>query len=345
MSKRTLDAFFKPKDAPQKRAKNETSTASEPTNGPPSSHPTYPFPIPGLPSHIEVGLTHGTPALEGRTITNQPDLDLLYFQPYIPRPTANELFKFLRAELPFYRVQYSIKRFGRETQINTPRYTTVFGVDDTAKFKDTASPDSSSPNHLVSSETNTPIPATKYQYPPRPIPQCLAHLKSLVETATSAKYNFCLVNYYSSGEDSISFHSDDERFLGDTPCIASLSLGGEREFLMKHKPAPEKGSVPQRPNSDVAQLAATASVKMPLASGDMVIMRGRTQAHWLHSIPKRRGRAGDAVRGRINITFRRARIPAGTNNYYHYNVGSGGIHRWSEEKRAMVDTTCSPGKS
>jgi alkylated DNA repair dioxygenase AlkB len=28
----------------------------------------------------------------------------------------------------------------------------------------------------------------------------------------SPGYNFCLVNYYASGDDSIAFHSDDERF-------------------------------------------------------------------------------------------------------------------------------------
>lgn len=80
----------------------------------------------------------------------------------------------------------------------------------------------------------------------------------------------------------------------------------------------------------------TQPVKMPLASGDMVVMRGATQSQWLHSIPKRKGKAGDAVRGRINITFRRAMIPAGTNNYYRYNVGVGPVWRWDETRREMV---------
>lgn len=341
MSKRTLDAFFKPTSS-QKRTKTEpTSPDPQEHDKPPSNHPTYPFPIPNLPSHIEIGLTHGTPAREPRTITNQPDLDLLYFQPYIPRATANELFKFLRAELPFYRVQYSIKRGGHETTINTPRYTTVFGVDDTSKFiaqppaptnPDTSTePDIPPPPPppftaptLINAEPSPTSP--KYQYAPRPIPSCLAHLQSLVEAATGSTYNFCLVNYYASGNDSIAFHSDDERFLGSAPCIASLSLGGEREFLMKHKPDPASGEVVQ----------GAGPVRMPLGSGDMVIMRGATQGSWMHSIPKRKGRGGDAVSGRINITFRRARVKAGTNNYYHYNVGGGGLYRWEEGRRAMV---------
>jgi hypothetical protein len=55
-------------------------------------------------------------------------------------------------------------------------------------------------------------------------------------------------------------------------------------------------------------------IKLPLASGGMVLMQGRTQFNWLYSVPKRKG--GEADRGRINITLRRAMIPYGTENYY-----------------------------
>lgn len=370
MSKRTLDAFFKPKPTTTstKRAKpnsdNDTSHTDEDI-GPPDTHPSYPIPIPQLPSHISISLTHGTPAKEARAINNQPDLDLLYFQPYITRPTANELFKFLRRELPFYRVQYTIKRGGVETDINTPRYTTVFGVDDTAQWtsnptiKQSESNDEPSPSNttttnppnnnqqptsttpfseltLIETTSKTPIRTTKYQYTPRPLPTCLHHLKTRIESTTGSRYNFCLVNYYSSGADSISFHSDDERFLGANPDIASLSLGGERDFVMKHKPTSPTNAFPSTATGGASP--ASANLKFPLSSGDMLIMRGPTQSNWLHSIPKRTGRSGDAVRGRINITFRRARVPGGTNNYYHYNVGSGPVWRWDEKKQEMVCT-------
>ncbi|KAJ5296343.1 acyltransferase 3 [Penicillium atrosanguineum] len=349
MAKRTLDAFFKPAvEAASKKLKTEPDTPPEPT-GPPDTHASYPTPIPQLPSHITVSLEHGTPAREGRRITDQPDLDLLYFQPYITRTTANELFKFLRRDLPFYRVQYNIKRGGVETSINTPRYTTVFGVDETAtfiprpevNFKDDYEDDGGEDPEtlaLVNATSNTPISPSKYQYTPRPIPKCLDGLRRLVESATSSKYNFCLVNYYASGNDSIAFHSDDERFLGSSPCIASLSLGGEREFVMKHKP-PSNGT--QTPGqSHVTQKGAgrpAGQLKMPLASGDMVIMRGSTQANWLHSIPKRKAGGGGGIQGRINITFRRAVVPAGTNNYYNYNVGCGRVWRWDEGVGEMVE--------
>jgi hypothetical protein len=51
---------------------------------------------------------------EGKAINNQPDLDLLYFRPFIPQSMEQALFEFLRSELFFYRVQYTIKRFGNE---------------------------------------------------------------------------------------------------------------------------------------------------------------------------------------------------------------------------------------
>ncbi|CAG7963659.1 unnamed protein product [Penicillium nalgiovense] len=392
MAKRTLDTFFKPSSTAPKRPKTDpiecnTATAispPEPNNipiedtKPPSQHPSYPIPIAQLPSHIEVGLEHATPANAPREINNQPHLDLLHFQPYIPRATANELFKFLRRELPFYRVQYTARRGEVETQINTPRWTTVFGVDETSTF---IQEQDDNPNSLVlvETKTKTPTPKTKYQCTPRPIPACLDLLRRQVEAANANAnadnkipgYNFCLVNYYASGDDSIAFHSDDERFLGPEPNIASLSLGGERDFLMKHKPfvsgnanrmtggcvpgaaratsgpgstsatrgsCTDSGATLNLVSSPGSRPAATVplQIKMSLGSGDMVVMRGATQSNWLHSIPKRKGKAGEAMRGRVNITFRRAVVPGGTNNYYNYNVGSGGMYRWDEVARDMV---------
>jgi len=120
--------------------------------------------------------------------------------------------------------RYSIKRGPVETQINTPRYTTVFGLDETSRF-------SQDGNTIVDAVNGRSVPKDKYQCQPRPIPQCLDSLRILVENVTGCKFNFTLVNYYASGDDSISYHSDDERFLGVDPAIASLSLGAKRDFL------------------------------------------------------------------------------------------------------------------
>ena len=175
---------------------------------------------------------------------------------------------------------------------------------------------------------------------PRPIPGCLDALRRSIEDATGHVFNFCLVNYYASGVDSISFHSDDERFLGAEPAIASFSLGARRDFLMKHKPSqdvviedgaggPGHGDESVSDSLPIKPKPSSQTLKFPLASGDMILMRGKTQGNWLHSIPKRSGK-NLLDGGRINITFRRAMAKGGTDNYYTYNVGTGPMYRWDE---------------
>jgi alkylated DNA repair dioxygenase AlkB len=308
--KRTLDSFFAPAEA--KKPKIETELSNQVSN-----HATYPYPVPHLPSVIVDALGFA-PASEGRVMNDQPDLDLLYFEPYVPKDIHRELFKFLRQELFFYRVQYNIKRGPTETKINTPRFTTVFGVDETSCF--------GADGAVLDSKTKQPVAKDKYKSNPRPLPECLNTLRTITEGTTGETFNICLVNYYATGSDSISYHSDDERFLGSNPIIASFSFGAKRDFLMKHKSIP--------PSAATSIAPEVKPIKFPLASGDMILMRGPTQSNWLHSIPKRKG--GDADKGRINITFRKAMVKGGTDNYYQYNVGTGGVYRWDEKNQEMM---------
>ncbi|KAJ2985743.1 hypothetical protein NUW58_g5366 [Xylaria curta] len=317
------------------------STTTE--RGPPghSTHPSYPFPIQRLPQTLEAEIS-GPPTRAARAIDDQPELDLLYFEPYISQRAARQLFEFLRSELPFYRVEYDITRGGTKTHIRTPRWTTVFGLDETARFKtDSLSASDSTPylpspmERVVDVHTGKPIPfgrsennQTGYRATPRPIPHCLDILRRSTELATGCQFNICLVNYYASGADSISFHSDDERFLGALPAIASFSLGAKRTFLMKHKPP--KSELGETKSSEISK----GPLKLPLGSGDMVLMRGRTQANWLHSVPKRSGK-NERDGGRINITFRRAMVKGGTENYYQYNVGGGPVYKWNAAAQEM----------
>ncbi|OCF36430.1 hypothetical protein I316_01679 [Kwoniella heveanensis BCC8398] len=210
-------------------------------------------------------------------------------------PSSKQLMKYLLEELPWYRVKYTV----RGININTPRYTTVFGKD------------------------STDIPWTGYQKcKPRAIPEVLVNLMRKVEQVTSSQFNFCLVNYYSNGDDSISYHSDSESFLGPNPTIASLSLGASRDFFLRHvnhKHHPRTGK-------------PVPTEKFELEDGDMVVMRGRTQHEWMHSIPKRKN-----ARGRINITFRKGVVRYATENYNQYNVGKGPMYRWDREKQVMVE--------
>ncbi|KOS22514.1 Alpha-ketoglutarate-dependent dioxygenase alkB -like protein 3 [Escovopsis weberi] len=202
----------------------------------------------------------------------------------------------------------------RTTRMRVKLWTTVFGLDETSVFDEDGS--------VVDAMTRKRVPADRRysRYPPRPIPKCLDDLRRSTEAATGCRFNFCLVNYYASAADSISYHSDDERFLGRDPAIASFSLGARRDFLLKHKPGPAG--------------PGTRTLKYPLASGDMILMRGGTQSNWLHSIPKRSGKNQEDG-GRINITFRRAMTREGTENYYNYNVGTGPVYRWDSSGHSM----------
>lgn len=135
-----------------------------------------------------------------------------------------------------------------------PRWTTVFGLDDTSQFR----PDGG----VADAQTGK---AVQTKHAPRPIPKCLDDLRLSTQRATGYEFNFCLVNYYAGGSDSISFHSDDERFLGPLPAIASFSLGARRDFLLKRKPTP----LPQ-PQQTADPKDVNKPVKLPLASGDMM---------------------------------------------------------------------------
>jgi alkylated DNA repair dioxygenase AlkB len=109
----------------------------------------------------------------------------------------------------------------------------------------------------------------------------LATLKAIVEKLTATLFNSCLLNLYHDGNEGMAWHSDDEKSLGRNSTIASVSLGAEREFRLKHKRGDEKVSV-------------------LLESGSLLVMKDTTQTHWLHSIPKSK----KIKTPRINLTFR-----------------------------------------
>ncbi|MGI1678104.1 MAG: alpha-ketoglutarate-dependent dioxygenase AlkB [Cellvibrionaceae bacterium] len=103
-----------------------------------------------------------------------------------------------------------------------------------------------------------------------------------VHSDFSLEINSALANLYRDGNDSVAWHADDERELGDAPQIASVSLGASRRFLLK-------------PNTQNSK-----TVELMLTPGSLLFMLGDIQNHWVHSIPK-----ADAIIGpRINLTFR-----------------------------------------
>lgn len=104
-----------------------------------------------------------------------------------------------------------------------------------------------------------------------------------IEGLTQHRFNTVLLNHYRNERDSMGMHADDEPELGTHPVIASLSLGEERTLVFRHK---HDKSVP--------------AIKIPLASGSLLLMKGTTQENWKHGIAKERQPCG----ARVNLTFR-----------------------------------------
>ncbi len=109
----------------------------------------------------------------------------------------------------------------------------------------------------------------------------LLELKAVADGATGARFNSCLLNLYHDGSEGMGWHSDDEASLADGAPIASLSLGAERRFRLKHK-------------------VTGATVSLALEDGSLLVMAGTTQRYWLHQLPKTKR----VSQPRINLTFR-----------------------------------------
>lgn len=119
----------------------------------------------------------------------------------------------------------------------------------------------------------------------RPLPPVLQRLREQLSAEIKRPFNSVLCNLYRTGQDSVALHSDDETELGLEPCIASLSLGASRRFLMRHKED------------------KSARLQLELHAGDLLVMAGPCQQHWQHGIPKTARKVGP----RINLTFREIR--------------------------------------
>ena len=109
----------------------------------------------------------------------------------------------------------------------------------------------------------------------------LLELKQLTESICGHRFNSCLVNLYHTGDEGMAWHSDDEKSLGKDSAIASLSLGAERKFALRHRSKKDP-------------------VSLILENGSLLLMQGTTQTHWLHALPKTK----KIQTPRVNCTFR-----------------------------------------
>lgn len=109
----------------------------------------------------------------------------------------------------------------------------------------------------------------------------LLELKNIAEEYTGSTYNSCLLNLYHDGNEGMAYHSDDEKALGKSTSIASMSFGAERKFLFKHKVSKE-------------------TIGMFLENGSLLEMKDTTQINWLHRLPPTK----KITTARVNLTFR-----------------------------------------
>ncbi|WP_369601594.1 alpha-ketoglutarate-dependent dioxygenase AlkB [Hahella sp. SMD15-11] len=126
------------------------------------------------------------------------------------------------------------------------------------------------------------------QLTPLPWTDSLSALRTRAEQLSDARFNSVLCNLYRDGQDSVSWHADNETCLGRNPVIASLSLGATRTFHLRHRRTRQR-------------------LKLPLNHNTLLVMRGSLQHHWYHAVLKEPGVSA----ARINLTFRRI-LPAHT---------------------------------
>ena len=185
-----------------------------------------------------------------------PDSDISIDQDHFDSEIAGNLLRELAEEIPW--VQNKIKFYGKESLV--PRLESWHGDEGMS--------------YTYSGIKMDAKPWTKN----------LLMIKESIEPIAKTTFNSVLINYYRDGKDRVAWHSDDEKELGKNPVIASVSLGAERKFKLRHKKYKEN------------QLQHEISLR----NGSLLLMSGSTQHHWLHEIP----RTAKPIGPRINLTFR-----------------------------------------
>jgi alkylated DNA repair dioxygenase AlkB len=111
-------------------------------------------------------------------------------------------------------------------------------------------------------------------------PSVITSIQTLVEDKLGVQFNHVMLNKYDSGDVYIGLHADNV----ENRVIATVSVGAERTFVMKHRT--RKGDEGVK--------------KWKLGDGSLFVMQGDTQRFWKHEIPKE----PKIKEGRISLTFR-----------------------------------------
>lgn len=106
-------------------------------------------------------------------------------------------------------------------------------------------------------------------------PPVVERICKKVSKKLGIQFNYCLLNLYKDGRQTIGWHADDERDLAPGSVIASCSFGAERFFDLRRR-------------DNYAD-----KLRTNLESGSMIVMGRGTQTHYHHQVPPR-----------FNLTFR-----------------------------------------
>lgn len=183
-----------------------------------------------------------------------PDAEIIYFPAFLSREEADSLFLELLQNIPWQQDEISV--YGKKHL--QPRLTALYGNE------------------------GKPYSYSNIKMQPHFWTLPLQKIKSLVENICETNFTTVLLNYYRDGKDGNGWHADNEKELGINPIIASLSLGAERNFQLKH-------------NLDSSQ-----KKNIILENGSLLLMKGTTQHFWKHQVPK----TAKTIGSRINLTFR-----------------------------------------
>jgi alkylated DNA repair dioxygenase AlkB len=184
-----------------------------------------------------------------------PDADVTLFEGFFSKQESDRLYKDLTEKILWQQDQ--IRFYGQ--MIDLPRLTAWYG------------------------ENNKPYTYSGIPMNPHPWTEDLLFIKNRIEKEAGVTFTSVLLNLYRKGKDSVNWHSDDEKELGQNPVIGSVSFGETRPFQLRHLTRKD-----------------LEKVDIPLTTGSFLLMKGATQHFWEHQIPK----TTREIKPRINLTFR-----------------------------------------
>ncbi len=189
-----------------------------------------------------------------RQVLSMPDAKVIFYQKFFDSRKSDEIFQILLSEINWR--QDRMKLYGKE--IDLPRKTAWYG------------------------DRNKSYTFSGIHLNPEPWTSTLLQVKRHIEEIAEVEFNSVLLNLYRHGNDGISWHTDAEPELGENPVIGSVSFGGTRRFMFRHRQD------------------QTLKTEVELTHGSFLLMAGETQHFWQHQIPK----TSRQVEPRINLTFR-----------------------------------------